>query len=290
MQPVSHGKSAPSHTASPPDAGEEEKLWYGNWRGDAASNRQVLASLATAQQLEQSALAAGRGGWRLLSHVYRAYFDATAREARAYEAIAVAAAATSPSVAQAEATLREPFTDPQAQRWRAKLRELAAAINASASLCGGCAAGGMAVLQSQIPDLSLGTIDTPLADQQFLLARLARIGASNATAARAELRDLLSWTAPAPGALYDQLGLSPRNARLDTGAGPEADPQYVCTPPCGECGAGDGDPQRLAWMRWAQVYGDAPLTLRYADLSSDAQYTTDTRDDQLAWTFWNIFG
>lgn len=44
-------------------------------------------------------------------------------------------------------------------------------------------------------------------------------------------------------------------------------------PPCGECGAGDGDPQRLAWMRWAQVYGDAPLTLRYADLSSDAQYT-----------------
>ncbi|EOD19935.1 hypothetical protein EMIHUDRAFT_208651 [Emiliania huxleyi CCMP1516] len=113
MQPVSHGKSAPSHTASPPDAGEEEKLWYGglggallfgleqNWRGDAASNRQVLASLATAQQLEQSALAAGRGGWRLLSHVYRAYFDATvqarlrfeqAREARAYEAIAVAAA------------------------------------------------------------------------------------------------------------------------------------------------------------------------------------------------------
>lgn len=206
---------------------------------DAASNRQVLASLATAQQLEQSALAAGRGGWRLLSHVYRAYFDATvqarlrfeqAREARAYEAIAVAAAATSPSVAQAEATLREPFTDPQAQRWRAKLRELAAAINASASLCGGCAAGGMAVLQSQIPDLSLGTIDTPLADQQFLLAQLARIGASNATAARAELRDLLSWTAPAPGALYDQLGLSPRNARrLDTDAGPEADPQYVCT-------------------------------------------------------------
>ena len=83
----------------------------------------------------------------------------------------------------------------------------------------------MAVLQSQIPDLSLGTIDTPLADQQFLLALLARIGASNATAARAELRDLLSWTAPAPGALYDQLGLSPRNARLDTGAGPEADPQ-----------------------------------------------------------------
>lgn len=47
-----------------------------NWRGDAASNRQVLATLATAQQLEQSALAAGRGGWRLLSHVFRAYFDA----------------------------------------------------------------------------------------------------------------------------------------------------------------------------------------------------------------------
>lgn len=265
-----------------------------NWEGDAASNVHVLASLAFAEDLERLVLAKDASNWRVLAHVYRAYYDAHAqarlrfeqqRQANAYEAIAVAAGSASCDPAEAQAVLLAPFDNVRAAKWEGRLHQLAAAINSSSTLCGGCAGGGMAILLAQAPLLSLDTLHTPLADHAFLRARLQRISKLGTVAERRmELRSLLTWANPGPTGFYDQLGVSPRSPRLELGYGAAADPQYVFAPliqfnedsrrwpPCGKCGAGDGEPQRLAWLHWAQTYGDAPLSLRYDGLVADALY------------------
>ncbi len=140
------------------------------------------------------------------------------------------------------------------------------------------------VLQSQVYT-PLNTIDTPLSDVAFLLATLSNISnIGDERLRKAMLQALVSYTDAGPGGFYDQLGGSPRNRRLQDGFGPAADPQYVFAPlvqfnedstlwpPCGACGAGNGSVQRLAWQRWAQVYGDQPLTLAYSGLEPAAQY------------------
>ena len=286
-----------------------------NWQGDAAANEHVLASLVLAQQLERAAACSTGfgtaaaaaafgppGNWRTLSLVFRAYYDAHVqarlrfelqREALAYEALAAAvtavgaaaggaAAARLCNVTAARAILHAPWVDVVAEGWLSRLHELAAAINASDALCSsGCTAGGMAILASQAPLLNLDTIGTPLADARFLLAALN--GSSGGVSCDA-VQALLNWTVPGPGGFYDELGASPRNARLPAGAGPAADPGYYFAPlvqfnedptrwaPCGDCGAGDGPPARRAWHQWAQTYGDTPLSLRYAGLDPAARY------------------
>ena len=277
-------------------------LIYGlerNWQGDAAENSHVMSSLEAAGQLQRTArLEDNQISWRVLAYVFRAHYDAYTqarlqfeqhREAQAYQAIALAL--LSPDCCNttvAERTLKEPFDDGAAAQLMVSLHRLAAAINSSTALCGGCAAGGMAVLQSQSTLLTLDTIATPLADQAFLLARLHDVARErSADAKRAILARLVGWTDPGPGGFYDSLGSSPRNSRLDPGAGPAADPQFLFAPllqfnedptrwpPCGDCGAGDGPPVRVGWQRWAQTYADEPLTLRYTGLDPTARYSVE---------------
>ena len=265
-----------------------------NWQGDASSNPHVLSSLAFAEQLERSVLVADPGNWRALAHVYRAYYDAYTqarlrfelqRQAAVYEAVAMAIASVDCDTAEARAALLTPFTNPRAAKWLAHLHGLATAINSSSALCSGCVQGGMAILLSQAPLLSLDTVHTPLADDGFLRAKLQHVSTlRTAGERRAALRPLLLSTDPGPSGFYDELGASPRSPRLERGYGAAADPQYSFAPlvqfnedptrwpPCGQCGAGDGEPQPLAWMRWAQTYGDTPLSLRYEGLSPTAHY------------------
>jgi hypothetical protein len=162
-----------------------------SWVGDAASNAGVLSTLAVAQQLEAAVPAhLLAGSWRLQSLLFRCYFDAVVqarlrfeqgRERDAYAAISAAAAAPAGSgggdPGPAAKALARPMDDPVAAGWRRRLPQLAANINASATLCGGCLSGGMMVLQSQTITLSLDTLDTPLADSDFLLAALANVTA-----------------------------------------------------------------------------------------------------------------
>ena len=263
-----------------------------NWVGDAAANTNVLATLTTCQLMEADFPSVAASNWRLQALLFRSYFDAyvqtryrleAERELSAYAEMAVSV--SSGSVESVAAVLRRNVTSPLAQAWKGRLSELAALINASSTLCGGCESGGMMVLQSQIYTLSLDTIDTPLTDAAFLLATLSNI--SNVRDVRlrqAMLQALVSYTDAGPGGFYDHLGSSPRNRRLVDGFGPTADPQYVFAPliqfneeytlwpPCGACGAGNGSVQRLAWHRWAQVYGDQPLSLSYSGLEPAAQY------------------
>ena len=130
---------------------------------------QVLSTVATADRLF-NALGDNINlseNWRLQAHLMRAYFDGYVqararfewqRVNAAKEAIAAALAETGVgacSTSVALEVLARKFDDPAALRWRARTYQLARAINISASLCGGCREGGMAVLESQNPSLSL---------------------------------------------------------------------------------------------------------------------------------------
>ena len=129
----------------------------------------------------------------------RAYFDGYVqararfeweRENSAKGAIAASLAEAGDaacSVTTALEILARKFDDPVALGWRARTYQLARAINISASLCGGCHEGGMAVLESQNPSLSLsgftlegellqGFIDAPaISDSVFLQSELTNI-------------------------------------------------------------------------------------------------------------------
>ena len=133
----------------------------------------------------------------------RAYFDGYVqararfeweRENTAKDAIVAALAETGDtgcSTVSALQVLATAFNNSEATRWRARTYQLARAINTSASLCGGCREGGMAVLESQNPSLSLsgfalegeslpGFIDAPaLSDTAFLKSELTNISRLN---------------------------------------------------------------------------------------------------------------
>ena len=78
-----------------------------------------------------------------------------------------------------------------------------------------------------------------------------------------------------------QLGRLPRSERLDACFGPAADPQYTFAPMLQFdedytrwlAAKGNRTHLRLAWHRYAQVYGDMPLRLRYDLGAAGGQYT-----------------
>lgn len=296
----------------PEDAGAADgaALIFGlerNWVGDAMANTAVLSTLATADRLYESAGGDGAiyrsANWRLQSHLMRAYFDGyvqakarfeSQRERETKEAIIAAVEAGTCNPGAALAVLARPFTNTAALGWRSRTYALARAINISSSLCGGCEYGGMAVLESQNPGLSLsgftllaqdipGWIDGPvLSDTVFLRSSLTNVSAEVDSVQHrcAALSALVGWEDPGAGGFYDQLGGLPRSPRLDSGFGVAADPQFSFAPmiqfdedytrwPM----TMDNAPQRVAWHRYAQTYGDHPLVLGYDGLDTTANYT-----------------
>jgi hypothetical protein len=238
-----------------------------NWVGDAQTNADVNASLALAQQLDVAPLPSN---WRLQAYLFRAFYDGyvSARfrhemqvESDARVAIAQAARSSDGSVTAAERVLARPWTGPEARTargWKLRTYALAEAINRS--LGGGGHWGGMAVLQSQDPTLGLVTIDTPLSEKAHLQSVL-KVAAAKATASarKASLLALETWTDAGVGGFYDQLGTVPRSSRLSSGFGPQADPQFLYAPLVSydEGGAEEAplthSPERINWFSYAQV-------------------------------------
>ena len=199
----------------------------------------------------------------------------------AREALAAAMASGNPrqGITTATVQLRAPLQDPAALGFLDQARKYAAAINASEALCGGCSSGGMAILLSQNPTLSLDTaVAAQISDRRFLLAQLSSLPPEPQAATEA-LRALLSWEDPGPGGVYDQPGRSPRSPHLPPSSA--ADPQYVYAPQLqadacrhaqpnykpiasASCSTlSQRPPWRVAWSAYVQTYGEQPLTLRY---------------------------
>jgi hypothetical protein len=265
-----------------------------NWQGDAAASPQPLSTLSIAEQLHD---AASSNNWRVAAHLFRAYLDAFVQarlrfeqqqETLAQETLAAAIGSGNPhqGVAAAVAQLQAPLKDPTALGFLAQARGLAQAINASAGLCGGCIAGGMAVLLCQNPSLSLDTVVTAdISDRRYLLAQLSRLPVGAQAAADA-LRTLLGRSDPGPGGVYLQPGRSPRSSHLAPSSA-AADPQYVYIPQmqadacrhtqpnfkpiaaasCSTLGQRPAWP--VVWSYYVQTYGEHPLTLHFSGLDTE---------------------
>ena len=311
MEPTLHVEELVEHYSRHffPSAQNGAALLFGleqNWVGVAATNTHVLSTLETANRLwDGEPHILDSPNWRLQAHLMRAYFDghvqarAVFEDAREVEAKAAIASAVGASGAQLQqaitralAVLARPFDSPVAQQWKNRTYALALAINRSSTLCGGCKWGGMAILESQNPGLSLegfsllgqeipGWFESPsLSDTVFLQSSLQNISAmTSGEAQQAALRDLIEWEDAGPMGYYDALGTLPRSPRLEGGFGPSADPQYTFAPliqfdedytrwPM----TTDRSPQRVRWHHYAQTYDDMPLRLRYSNLSTTAEY------------------
>ena len=283
-----------------------------NWAGaidSAASVGAVARTLAAAQSVEvQVNTSALAGNWRLQMLLYRSYFDAAlqgrfqfeqAQQQQAYAALRRALLAgrggggTSVPVALAEAAgcLAGNDTRPEVALWRLRVFALARTINETV---------GASVLQSQTPDLNLGTFDTPLSDKAFVLAEIQRIsalGRGNASSSQQRLQQreaiaaLVDWDVAAAGGFFDKLGsagsLSGRAPRLVTGQGAgqggatTPDPAFFFTPHHQTLGQYDWHANHstvAARVEWAsfttgQSQGAHPVELRYTGLDARASYT-----------------
>jgi len=274
-----------------------------NWHGALATNIGVETTLERFQDMERSCSPVVLENWRFQQALYRAYFDAFVRRRLLVETAGVQhareqleavldlgwgailleyedAAATEPPnglspeplLARAQAILEETITQPVAPELRGRVRELAAALFQSIRM-------QLAVEKYQGEAVERGanldTMDTPVSDTTWMLREIRSIrNKSNTMEQIAAIRSLLLRTDPGPGGFYDQLGNLDGRPHLLVGPGSVADPELRKSAQIGfDYPELLHDTAPMAWKCWAETLFDMPLTMQYADLDPNAQYS-----------------
>ena len=247
-----------------------------NWRGPLAANTSVYTTLEQFQSLESGAAPRDLLNWRFQQALYRAYYDAyvrrrllheTAIEERAIERLRRARRGQSlDAIAEARRILDE-SQDPPASDWRLRVYTLAEALfqsirqQLSVDRYRAIAVGRGATLDS---------VETPLNNRGWLLARFAEVAALTNEDERLALLDrVVRWTDPGPGGYYDDLGNPSQQPHLLRGLPYEEDPQRFKST---MTGFGYRPDWRLSWMTHAESFWDTPLQMRYTSLDPSAQY------------------
>ena len=121
---------------------------------------------------------------------------------------------------------------------------------------------------------NLDTLDYPVSNAPWLLARLAEIGRDpDMVKQMTAIRAVLNRTDPGPGGFYDDLGNVSNRPHLFLGEGAERDPEFRETPLIGfQYPDLLGSHAPMAWKRWAESLFDAPLVMRYGGLDPNAVY------------------
>jgi hypothetical protein len=247
-----------------------------NWRGSLAANGGVYTTLEQFQRMEHEAAPRDLHNWRFQQALYRAYYDAYVRsrllaetkiEERALQRLRAATPATSrQALADAAQILGEADEKPSAD-WRLRVYTLAEALfqtirqQLSVDRYQAIAVGRGATLDS---------LETPLNDRGWLLARFAEAAALGDDDARiAAIRAIVNWTDPGPGGYYDDLGNPSQQPHLVQGLPYAEDPQRFKS---AMTGFGYRPEWRLSWMTHAETSWDTPLQMRYSSLDPDAAY------------------
>ncbi|HWY86106.1 MAG TPA: hypothetical protein VNX28_05250 [Gemmataceae bacterium] len=248
-----------------------------NWEGSALTNANIYTTLQQFQALEKAAGPRDRLNWRFQQALYRAYYDAYVRSRLLYEtqledeALAHLRQAKRSgallAVAAAEKILDRAATQPVSADWRARVFELAEALFQSIRM-------QLSVERYQAISVGRGanldTIDRPLNNRAWLLARFAAIRRADSEAERLkQIDELVNWTNPGPGGFYDDLGNPACQPHLVRGPGFAKDPAFFKS----ALTHFDGRPQdRKSWWDQALALYDAPLHMRYEDLDGAARY------------------
>lgn len=245
-----------------------------NWRGAAASNDGIDATLALFRSLEAKATPAQLSNWRFQQALYRAYYDAyvrvrsldeSAREAEAMQQLRKASSVGSlVSLKAAEDALRIPALRPGAEL-RARTFELAEALFQSIHM-------QLSVPRYQAIGVGRGAnldlIDVPLNNAPWLTKQFAEIRELGDEPARlARIQSVVNWTNPGPGGFYDDLGNPLNQPHVVDRANYDEDPMLL-----NGVSTGYGNGARLSWGRVGETKVDRPLELEYNDLDPKAQY------------------
>jgi hypothetical protein len=248
-----------------------------NWEGPVLTNAGIYTTLQQFQALEKAASPQDKLNWRFQQALYRAYYDAYVRSRLLYETHLEDEAMDKlrqarrtgalRALAEAEAVLDRAMTRPVAADWRARAFELAEALYQSIRM-------QLSVERYQAISVGRGanldTIDRPLNNRAWLLARFADTRRAESEAERLrQIDEILHWTDPGPGGFYDDLGNPACQPHLVRGPGFAEDPAFLRS----ALAHFEDRPQlRKSWWDQAMALYDAPLHLRYTGLDPAARY------------------
>jgi hypothetical protein len=248
-----------------------------NWEGPALTNANIYTTLQQFQALEKAASPQDRLNWRFQQALYRAYYDAYVRSRLLSETQLEDEAAARlrqarrtgalKAVEEAEAILERAVTRPVAADWRARVFELAEALFQSIRM-------QLSVERYQAINVGRGanldTIDRPLNNRAWLLARFADVRKAGSEAEKLKLiDDIIHWTDPGPGGFYDDLGNPSRQPHLVRGPGLPDGTAFLTSP----LTHFEERPQvRKSWVDQAMTVYDTPLRMRYTGLDPTARY------------------
>jgi len=247
-----------------------------NWEGPALTNVGIYTTLQQFQTMEKTASPQDRLNWRFQQALYRAYYDAYIRSRLIHETQcedeAMGKLRRAPrtgalkALAQAQEILERAVTQPPAEDWRARVFEMGEALfqsihmQLSVERYQGMAGRGT----------NLDTIDRPLNNRLWLLARFAEIRRTDSEPERLkQIDDIVNWTNPGPGGFYDDLGNPAAQPHLVSGPGFAADPSHLDS----VITHFEDRPQgRKSWWDQAMALYDNPLPMRYTGLDPAAHY------------------
>lgn len=249
-----------------------------NWRGPLAGNEGVSTTLEQFRALERKAPPSVKANWRFQQALYRAYYDAyvrarllseRAQEQQALVELRQASTAGSLSaMARAEAALERkqwPASD-----LRARVYELAEALFQSIRM-------QLSVDKYQAIAVGRGAtldlVDYPLNNAEWLRTRFASIRAASSEAARlAAIDQIVNYTQPVAGTLYDDLGDPANQPHLVRPVGFAEDPAYLTGPSTAFSNRPTNRGGRVSWWTMAETIIETPLEMRYTGLDPAKRY------------------
>ena len=259
-----------------------------NWKGRAAENDGIDATLALFRKLEKSAPPGLMKNWRFQQALYRAYYDATIRYRLKFETDLeqevlqllrrTAKGGSLAAIRQAEQILQRSPDDREALSWRKRVFELAEDLFHSIRM-------QLSVELYQAVEVHRGAnldgIDFPLNNRLWLESEFRKI---RQLATEQERKDAIeavtNWTDPGEGSFYDDLGEPTREPHLVKGPGFDLDPSYLESTLDGcevvtdlnHPGLKPADGYRTSWRTRGQSFYETPLTMNYQNLDSSARY------------------
>jgi hypothetical protein len=248
-----------------------------NWEGPVLTNTNIDVTLQQFQALEKAASPRDRLNWRFQQALYRAYYDAYVRsrlihetrlEDEAMERLRQARRTGAlKAMAEAEKVLDRAVTKRVAADRRARVFELGEALFQSIRM-------QLSVERYQAISVGRGanldTIDRPLNNRAWLLARFAEVRGLDSEPDRLKrLDEIVNWTNPGPGGFYDDLGNVASQPHLVRGPGFAEDPAFFAS---ALTHFEDRPRDRKSWWDQSMALYDAPLHLRYSGLDPEGRY------------------
>ncbi len=250
-----------------------------NWRGPVLNNAGIDATLRSFQLLEAAASPEQKNNWRFESALYRAYYDAYIRARliaeTAQEKEAVKSLSTAPSVgsfAAMQAASRElqipaPARDADL---RAHIFDLADRLFQHVRIQLSVEKYGASSIER---GANLDRVDVSLNDRVWLRQQFAEIEKLPKEEERlARLNEIVHWTDPAPGSIYDDLGDPTHEPHLVRGAGFDADPELYRSVIDGVADIMPDAGWRYSWVTYAETLYEQPIEMVYHGLDPHRPY------------------